>query len=111
MADRTRIVGSPALQMGWLVIMNGPRAGRDFRLGRVTNIGRDPMHNDIILEDETVSAAHVRIKLERRRYVLYDLASSNGTTVNGQRVQRHSLADEHEIVLGDARLRFKESRS
>lgn len=111
MVERTRLLGTPPPQVGWLVIMEGKRRGRDFRLGRVTSIGRDATRNDVILDDEAVSAEHARIKLERKQFVLYDLASSNRTFVNKEQIEKQALADGDEITIGETTLVFKEVRS
>ena len=108
MVQRTKMLNQPAPQVGWLVITAGKRTGRDFRLGRVTDIGRDGAKSDVILDDDAVSAEHARIKFERNQFVLYDLASSNGTKVNGKHVQRQSLADGDNIAIGETTLTFKE---
>ncbi|HID88662.1 MAG TPA: DUF2662 domain-containing protein [Anaerolineales bacterium] len=52
----------------------------------VVNIGR-ALDNDIILEDPRVSRHHAQLRRRFGRYVLYDLGSSGGTTVNGYPVQ------------------------
>jgi pSer/pThr/pTyr-binding forkhead associated (FHA) protein len=106
----TRVITYTLEPVAWLVAANGPRVGRDVRLGRVTQIGRDGLRNDIVLDDSAVSAEHVKIRLERRHFVLYDQGSTNGTLVNGRRVQKQTLMDNDEIRMGHARLIFKEVR-
>lgn len=54
--------------------------------GTVLNVGR-ALDNDIILEDPRVSRHHAQLRRRFGRYVLYDLGSSGGTTVNGYPVQ------------------------
>ncbi|MCS7284061.1 MAG: DUF3662 domain-containing protein [Anaerolineae bacterium] len=54
--------------------------------GAVLHIGR-ALDNDIILEDPRVSRHHAQLRRRFGRYVLYDLGSSGGTTVNGFPVQ------------------------
>lgn len=111
MAQKTKVLGTASPQIGWLAVVSGKQRGRDFRLGQVTNIGRDASQNDIILDDDAVSAEHARIKLERKQFMLYDLASTNGTLVNGERVQKHALFDKDEIAIGETRLVFSEVKS
>ncbi|MEU9705995.1 DUF1707 and FHA domain-containing protein [Streptomyces sp. NPDC047981] len=48
-------------------------------------IGRDPV-NGLRLSHETVSRLHAELSLQGGLWVLRDLASTNGTTVNGRRV-------------------------
>jgi eukaryotic-like serine/threonine-protein kinase len=49
-------------------------------LGRLTS-------NDVSLEDETVSRHHARLELEGTRVTVTDLSSSNGTFLEGDRLQ------------------------
>lgn len=101
--DRTRVL-SPAperpLPLAWLVVMNGPRAGKAFRLQELNDIGRDSRYNTISVEDPTMSRQHARVRLEREGFVIYDLASANGVLVNGQREQRRKLENGDRITLG-----------
>jgi ABC-type multidrug transport system ATPase subunit len=55
--------------------------------GTIT-IGRDPT-NDFVLDHPMVSRFHARIVSLENKYLIYDLASTNGTYVNGSRVADH----------------------
>lgn len=101
-------VGVQPAPEGWLVLRSGPRTGQQFGLqrGRST-VGRDPSRADIVLEDETVSGDHARIQFEQGQFYVYDLASTNGTYVNNQRVQRQLLMDGDVVRFGSAELTFK----
>ncbi|WP_156725438.1 DUF1707 and FHA domain-containing protein [Streptomyces apocyni] len=48
-------------------------------------IGRDPA-SGLRLTHESVSRAHAELRAQSGRWVLYDLGSTNGTSVNGRRV-------------------------
>ena len=52
---------------------------------------------DILLNDRSVSRMHAQIDEAQGRLFLYDLNSTNGTFVNGQRL----IAEEREIKEGD----------
>ncbi len=58
------------------------------------------------LFDETASRRHAVVRVEGLRVVVEDLASANGTRVNGARVAKAFLSDGDEIAIGDVRLRF-----
>ncbi|EGX55972.1 hypothetical protein SZN_30192 [Streptomyces zinciresistens K42] len=53
--------------------------------GRPLRIGRDPA-NGLRLTHETVSRAHAELTRQGGLWILRDLGSTNGTTVNGRRV-------------------------
>ena len=107
MTKKTRVVGTRPSRGAWLYITSGPQAGRDFRLGRETTIGRDEVECDVILPDNRVSSQHARIKRDGEELVIHDLASLNGTFVNGLSVQKQVLADDDEITVGETTLVFK----
>lgn len=107
MVDPTRVMGKRPKRVAWLYVLSGQDEGRDFRLGRRTTIGRDTMECDVILSDSQVSERHARIRLEGKEFVLYDLASTNGTHVNGKKVHKIVLNDDDEIGMGNTRLIFK----
>ncbi|MDJ0380275.1 DUF1707 and FHA domain-containing protein [Streptomyces sp. G-G2] len=54
-------------------------------VGEVLSIGRDP-GSGLRLGHETVSRHHAELRPQNGQWVLRDLGSTNGTTVNGQRV-------------------------
>lgn len=110
MADRTELLNKPDVHAAWLLVLNGPRRGRDYRLTKTTNIGRDAQANQVILDDEAASTEHARIRYENGVYVLYDLASSNGTMLNGERAQKAILRDQDRIEIGHTSLLFKEAK-
>ncbi len=75
------------------------------------SIGRSPISgNDLVVEsDGQISKRHARIELEADgRYTLYDLASTNGTKVNGRRVENRTLNDGDEIQIGATRITFQQ---
>ena len=88
-------------------------AGQIFRLdpGEATTIGRD-YECEIVVDEPAVSRQHARIKLEevekgRMQFFIQDLATENGTIVNGQKVIKHYLNENDRITLGRATLVFK----
>jgi hypothetical protein len=67
----------------------------------VTTIGRTPDNDISFPEDSNVSRYHAEIESKFGDYWLIDLKSSNGSTVNGNRVDRDILLSEGDkIVLG-----------
>jgi len=68
-------------------------------------IGRKA-HNDVRIEDFSISGEHARITTILGDAFLEDLDSTNGTSVNGRPVTRRVLADGDIVELGKYRLRF-----
>ena len=52
----------------------------------VVSVGRS-LDNSIILDDQRVSRRHAQLRRRYGRYVLYDLASSGGTKINGYPIE------------------------
>ncbi len=88
------------LPLAWVVALNGPYAGQEYRLQKITDIGRESEHNDVALDDRTISRQHARIRYEKGAFVIYDLASANGVLVNGDQVQRRVITHGDRIRLG-----------
>jgi hypothetical protein len=65
----------------------------------VLTIGRSSK-NVIHLDDKSVSSSHARITLTDEGHLLEDLGSSNGTYVNGQRIEKAVLTDKDRIRFG-----------
>ncbi len=70
-------------------------------------IGRKP-DNDLVLEDPAASSRHARITKVQAVYFVEDLNSTNGTFVNGKKVDRHQLRDADVIEIGRHRLIFRD---
>lgn len=95
--------------MAHLIMRRGPENGRHYRVsGEVIQIGRGA-RNDIVIDDNEVSREHCRLVWHKDHFELYDLDSSNGTYVNGQRVKESwPIAGDSIIELGDSiTLEFK----
>lgn len=70
----------------------------ELRVGAVS-IGRSN-DNDIHIQDSTVSSQHAKIVTYFEASYIEDLASTNGTFVNGKRVQKHILNPGDVITVG-----------
>jgi pSer/pThr/pTyr-binding forkhead associated (FHA) protein len=53
-----------------------------------------------VVDDPNVSRHHARITRETDTYLITDLGSMNGTTVNGASITRHVLNDGDTIGVG-----------
>jgi pSer/pThr/pTyr-binding forkhead associated (FHA) protein len=74
--------------------------------GDVLSIGRLP-ENDVAIDSPRASRRHARIERTAAGYLLRDLNSNNGTTVNGRRVTTHRLEDCDTIRIGGTQMTFK----
>lgn len=73
--------------------------------GYLLRIGRDPA-NGLRLTHETVSRVHAELSRQGGTWVLRDLGSTNGTTVNGRRVIGAAVVREGDQV-GFGRMSFR----
>jgi hypothetical protein len=76
----------------------------------VVNIGRR-LDNQIIVDDPRVSRNHAQLRLRFGHYVLYNLGSTGGTFINGQRVEECVLRPGDVISLGGVPLIYGEDSS
>jgi hypothetical protein len=85
-----------------LVMRGGPTVGKAFPLEKSEIfIGRD-LSNDIVINDGEVSRRHTRLFMQGSNYVVEDLGSTNGTSVNGQRLMGPYILRPGEVVtLGE----------
>jgi pSer/pThr/pTyr-binding forkhead associated (FHA) protein len=91
----------------YVKIMGGPDKGKvyDLSSGGSYVVGRGK--GDIPLSDGKVSHRHAELKLlGPEAYFVIDLASTNGTFLNGRRVERQQLHGGEEIRVGDSLLQF-----
>ena len=69
-------------------------------------IGRLP-ENDIVIDHMGVSGKHAQVSVEGQQITLTDLASRNGTYVNGTRIERAELRPNDWISIGKHILTLK----
>ncbi len=85
-------------------IVRGARSGSQERFEKsVVSIGRHPM-NDLRFDankDADASSRHAEVRSVAGRHVIHDLGSTNGTYVNGERINaEQELADGDLISFG-----------
>lgn len=88
---RARAASEEERAPGDLLVMEPFETGYDTGeriplLGR-SSIGRDG-ENTVVLNDTFVSSEHAALRWNGRGWVLEDMGSTNGTAVNGKRIQR-----------------------
>ena len=63
-------------------------------------IGRDAKKCQIILNDPEVSSVHAVVRKNNTEVILEDLNSSNGTILNGERINKAEISAGDEFVIG-----------
>lgn len=118
-AGETMIMAGGPPALAWLVVVASPMngtVGRMFRLnelraGLVIGRGADA---GIMLEDPEVSRPHARVwgvreREDKLQYYVQDMASGNGTWLNGRRTDaKEALADGDRVKVGGTEMVFKQ---
>lgn len=93
--------------MAFLIGMSGSVKGQKQELNkdRIT-LGR-AAGNDIVVPDEAVSSQHCYVARRGNRFVLHDLNSTNGTTLNLQPVLTEVMLESKQVIqIGSSELMF-----
>jgi pSer/pThr/pTyr-binding forkhead associated (FHA) protein len=91
--------------MARLILTHDGAVVREYRLEKErTTLGRKA-HNDIILDDPTVSGEHA-VFLKLQHVYVEDLGSTNGVLLNGKRVTKRQLNHADVIRIGRHELKF-----
>jgi pSer/pThr/pTyr-binding forkhead associated (FHA) protein len=73
--------------------------------GALTNMGRK-LDNHVVLNDPRVSRNHAQIRMVDNQYILLDLNSTGGTSVNGKKVSKSVLYSGDTISLAGLEVKF-----
>ena len=102
----------PKVRSGRLVVVKSSELdeGSDFELNSAqVTIGRGGQNDIALPQDEFVSARHARFEPRRDGVWIQDLGSTNGTYLNGARLERpRRLAYGDLVRVGDTDLRFEQ---
>jgi hypothetical protein len=91
-----------------LVVLNPKTpSSRYIRFNQDITIGRGLDNNVVFHDDQRVSRHHARIVFKYGQFLLYDLNSTNGTSVNEQPVTQIVLSPGDRISLGGLELIFQ----
>lgn len=105
-AEEPSVEAAIAAPVGRLIAKDGS-CSLEIHAGANT-IGRREGDNDIVVPDPYCSGRHADLACEDGKFVLTDIGSTNGTAVNGVKLEAHTpreLNDADEITLG--RMVFK----
>lgn len=90
-----------------LLITQGIDTGARYDIGvERTRIGRGPL-NEICLRDSEASRAHCCLEFRSNEYRITDLASSNGTYVNGRAIRSAPILSGDVIQVGRTQILFQ----
>jgi FHA domain len=97
--------------LGRLAVLDSPEdeppAGTAIALGPINSLGRN-VNNTVFIEDDFVSANHAMLTFRGRSWFIEDQGSTNGTYVNGHRIDRPvALSFGDEVTIGRVRMRLE----
>src|SRR5499427_10632036 len=87
------------LRYGGMWILQGNESTFRLPAGAIKTVGRAP-RADFIVDAALVSRLHCRLTAAADNLEVVDLESTNGTFVNGKRVQKARLADGDRLRVG-----------
>jgi two-component system, NtrC family, sensor kinase len=95
-----------SLSVALLEVVRGTLSEKiHFLKARSYTVGR-ARHNDISLNEPSISKVHCRIVYEQDHFVIEDQGSLHGVYVNAAKVQRTELTPGAQIQLGNVSLKF-----
>jgi pSer/pThr/pTyr-binding forkhead associated (FHA) protein len=108
-AEQLQMAGQEGI--GRLMVLHSPDdqppVGRPIALGPINSMGRN-VNSTIFLEDDFVSATHALLSFRGRSWFVEDQGSTNGTYVNGHRIDRPVvLSFGDELTIGRVRMRLE----
>ncbi|MHB8902418.1 MAG: FHA domain-containing protein [Thermoguttaceae bacterium] len=103
---RTQVIHDPAATVPRLLRIAEDGSTEETRIESLPfTIGRNP-DCDFQIESPKVSREHAVISSQRGGFQIKDLGSTNGTTVNGQRIGQTDLNDGDIVVIADLEFTF-----
>jgi hypothetical protein len=101
----------PRVRAGRLVVVKSPELGEglDFQVDSAQlTIGRGSQNDISIGADEFASARHARFEPRQDGVWVQDLGSTNGTYLNGTRLERPRRLSQGDVIrVGETDLRFE----
>ncbi|HVG60720.1 MAG TPA: sigma 54-interacting transcriptional regulator [Hyalangium sp.] len=90
-----------------LTVSSGPDEGRTVVSDKERlRVGSHPQNELVLVEDRTASRHHFEIQYTERGHLLVDLNSTNGTFLDGRRVERAYLSSGSQIRAGSSVITF-----
>ena len=92
--------------MARLLLMQKNKAPKQIELSDERTLVGRASSNDIQIDHPRVSRHHAELRVDGGTTWLIDLASSNGTLVNGRPVKHWALRHGDVVRIGDCNIRF-----
>lgn len=105
-ASLPQLAPLPANRRYSLAVILGANAGHIYSVGKARVVMGRGQGCDIQLQDSEVSRRHAMLEVRGDDAMLVDLGSTNGTFMEGTRIQRAPLASHQEFSLGTTTLMF-----
>jgi hypothetical protein len=99
-------IGAPRPASYSLHTVKGVPPNGVYSLAGRVRIGRSE-EGEIVLVDPSVSRAHAVVEAGSRGAIVRDLDSTNGTYLNGRRIESEPLRDGDELRFGNTIMRFE----
>ncbi len=101
-----QMTGAAVIPEAYLVITEGPGKGSRFRLQSENDIGRGAGAT-VRVDNHNVSRIHTRVVFNMGGFWAVDCGSTNGTFVNGRKVERAPLHPGTTLTVGDVTMVFE----
>lgn len=89
-----------------LIVVSGPLQGQEFVVDKdIFSIG-SAENNDLVLPDGTVSRRHCELEYSANGYIIRDMGSTNGTSVQGMKVKEAVMTQSTEFQIGQTKIVF-----
>ena len=97
--DMAALIDEPDAPLGWLVPLVGEHQRNTLLLDDGMVLG-SASSASVVFRDDFLSAEHARFEMNKDRWQLVDLGSTNGTRVNGVKIGCADLIDGDRVALG-----------
>lgn len=85
-----------------ILVMGGPAVGKQVMLDSGKTVWGRARDADVFIADESISRYQFMIEVKGRVAIIRDLNSTNGTYVNGHRIEEHVLEPNDKIQISSA---------
>src|SRR5262245_27880441 len=87
-----------------LRIESGDRQGEEIPLPEGTLVIGRRADSGLVLKDGSVSGRHAELHVQGNEVEVVDLGSTNGTRIDGQKIERAHLSTGEAVVFGSVRV-------